>query len=119
MVWFPEVRRVAAGGDGGDVYVVGHPLVDEFLRVAGGRARPNTVRAYAHELKTFFSVVPKDPVEVRARDVFGFIHGAAGGAGRCGERGADLRWWVGAVGGDGAAAAGCGVGVLRLSGCPR
>ena len=55
------------------VYVVGHPLVDDFLRFAGGRARPNTVRAYAHDLKTFFSVVAKDPVEVRAKDVFGFI----------------------------------------------
>ncbi len=73
MVWFPQVRRVAAGGDGGDVYVVGHPLVDEFLRFAGGRARPNTVRAYAHDLKTFFSVVAKDPVEVRAKDVLGFV----------------------------------------------
>src|SRR5262245_14040567 len=73
MVWLPEVRRVAAGGDGGDVYVVGHRLVDDFLVFAGGRARPNTVRAYAHDLKTFFTVVAKDPVEVRAQDVFGFI----------------------------------------------
>ena len=73
MVWFPRVRRVAAGGDGGVVYVVGHPLVDDFLRFAGGRARPNTVRAYAHDLKTFFSVVTKDPVEVRAKDVLGFV----------------------------------------------
>jgi len=73
VVWFPEVRRVTVDGDGGEVYVVGHPLVDDFLRFAGGRARPNTVRAYAHDLKTFFSVVGKDPVEVRAKDVFGFI----------------------------------------------
>ena len=73
MVWFPRVRRVAASGDGGVVYVVGHPLVDDFLRFAGGRARPNTVRAYAHDLKTFFSVVTKDPVEVRAKDVLGFV----------------------------------------------
>ena len=73
MVWFPEVRRVAAGGVGGVVYVVGHPLVDDFLRFAGGRARPNTVRAYAHDLKTFFTIVAKDPVEVRAKDVLGFV----------------------------------------------
>ena len=73
MVWFPQVRRVATGGDGGEVYVVGHPLVDEFLRFAGGRARPNTVRAYAHDLKTFFTIVAKDPVEVRAKDVLGFV----------------------------------------------
>ena len=43
------------------------------MRFAGGRARPNTVRAYAHDLKTFFSVVTKDPVEVRAKDVLGFV----------------------------------------------
>src|SRR5215213_710998 len=74
MVWFPEVRRVAADGDGGDRYVAGHRLVDDFLRFAGGRARPNTVRAYAHDLKTFFSVVAMDPVDVRPQDVFGFIN---------------------------------------------
>jgi site-specific recombinase XerD len=56
------------------VYVVGHPLVDDFLEFAAGRARPNTVRAYAHDLKTFFSIVNKDPVEVRAADVFGFVN---------------------------------------------
>jgi site-specific recombinase XerD len=73
MVWFPEVRRVAAEGGVGEVYVVGDRLVDEFLRFAAGRARPNTVRAYAHDLKTFFTVVGKDPVEVRPKDVFGFV----------------------------------------------
>jgi integrase/recombinase XerD len=73
MVWLPQVRRVAGEGEVRDVYVVGHPLVDDFLQFAGGRARPNTVRAYAHDLKTFFSVVTKDPVDVRAQDVFGFI----------------------------------------------
>lgn len=73
MVWFPQVRRVATGGVGGEVYVVGHPLVDEFLLFAGSRARPNTVRAYAHDLKTFFSIVAMDPVEVRAKDVLGFV----------------------------------------------
>jgi integrase/recombinase XerD len=72
MVWFPEVRRVARDG-ADDGYVVGHRLVDEFLRFAGGRARPNTVRAYAHDLKTFFTVVGKDPVEVRAKDVLAFV----------------------------------------------
>jgi site-specific recombinase XerD len=71
MVWFPEVRRVS--DEGGEVYVVGDRLVDEFLRFAAGRARPNTVRAYAHDLKTFFTVVGKDPVDVRAKDVFGFV----------------------------------------------
>ena len=99
--------------------VVGHRLVDDFLRFAGGRARPNTVRAYAHDLKTFFSVVAKDPVDVRAKDVFGFItaqqqaRAGAENVARISDGGS------GSVGGDGASAAGCGVGVLRLSGRPR
>jgi hypothetical protein len=45
VVWSPLVRRIAREGDGTDVYVVGHRLVDEFLQFAAGRARPNTVRA--------------------------------------------------------------------------
>jgi integrase len=73
MVWSPQVRRVAEGG-GADVYVVGHRLVDEFLTFAAGRARPNTVRAYAHDLKVFFTVVAKEPEDVRPADVFGFVN---------------------------------------------
>ena len=73
MVWSPQVRRIAREGDGADVYVVGHRLVDEFLRFAAGRARPNTVRAYAHDLKAFFTVIAKEPVDVRAADVFAFV----------------------------------------------
>ena len=38
-----------------------------------GRACPNTVRAYAHDLCVFFSVVDKEPAEVTAKDVLGFI----------------------------------------------
>jgi integrase/recombinase XerD len=74
VVWSPQVRRVAREGGGVDMYVVGHPLVDEFLDFASSRARPNTVRAYAHDLKAFFSVVAKEPVEVRAADVMEFIN---------------------------------------------
>jgi integrase/recombinase XerD len=74
VVWSPQVRRIAREGAGADIYVVGHPLVDEFLGVAAGRARPNTVRAYAHDLKAFFTVVAKDPVDVRAADVLGFVN---------------------------------------------
>src|SRR3954452_22425176 len=73
VVWVPEVRCVVGDGGVGGGYVVGRELVDELLRFAAGRARPNTVRAYAHDLKTFFAVVGKDPVDVRAKDVFGFI----------------------------------------------
>ena len=55
------------------VYRIGHPLIDEFLEFAVGRARPNTVRAYAHDLSVFFSVVKKDPLEVRPKDVMTFV----------------------------------------------
>ena len=59
--------------DGEHEYRIGHPLVDEFLEFVVGRARPNTVRAYAHDLSVFFSVVKKDPTEVRPKDVMSFV----------------------------------------------
>ena len=72
MVWSPQVRRSPRRG-GGECFSVGHGLVDEFLEFASSRARPNTVRAYAHDLKTFFVVVGKDPLEVRPTDVMAFV----------------------------------------------
>ena len=63
MMWTPSFRCLVCA-DGEREYRVGHELVDEFLEFVSGRARPNTVRAYAHDLKVFFSVVGKDPVEV-------------------------------------------------------
>jgi len=38
-----------------------------------GRCRPNTLRAVAFDLKAFFAVTGKDPVEVTAADVFEFL----------------------------------------------
>lgn len=71
-MWSPLFRCVVrAGGDRS--WRVGHDLVDEFLEFAPGRARPATVRAYAHGLTVFFSIVEKDPVEVRSRDVLAFV----------------------------------------------
>lgn len=72
MVWSPQVCRVARKG-GGDRYSVGHVLVDDFLEFAASRARPNTVRAYAHDLKAFFTVIGKEPEEVRPADVMAFV----------------------------------------------
>jgi integrase/recombinase XerD len=72
VVWSPQLNRVAREG-GGDRYQLGHALVDEFLEFASGRARPNTVRAYAHDLKTFFTIVAKDPVDVTPADVMTFV----------------------------------------------
>src|SRR6478736_3402881 len=54
-------------------YRLGDPLVDRYLKFVAGRARPNTLRATAFDLKTFFSVVAKDPLEVTPADVFEFL----------------------------------------------
>jgi integrase/recombinase XerD len=72
MGWSPSFRCLVDSR--GEVsWRVGHPLVDEFLEFAGGRVRPATTRAYAHDLKTFFSIIEKDPAEVTSRDVLDFI----------------------------------------------
>ena len=71
-MWNPVFERVVSG-DGGTGYRVGHELIDEFLEFVAGRARPNTVKAYAHDLKVFFTVVGKEPGEVTARDVMAFV----------------------------------------------
>jgi site-specific recombinase XerD len=52
---------------------LGHELVDDYLEFVAARARPNTVLAYAYDLKVFFDVVGKGPVEVTTVDVLGFI----------------------------------------------
>jgi integrase/recombinase XerD len=54
-------------------YALGDPLVDSYLAFVAGRARPNTLRAVAHDLKTFFAVVEKPPTDVVAGDVFEFL----------------------------------------------
>jgi len=71
--WSPSFIRVARPDGDGHVYQVGHPAVDEFLEFVAGRARPNTVRAYAHDLKVFFEVVDKEPAEVTPADVMAFV----------------------------------------------
>ncbi len=72
MVWSPSFE-CQLRPDGEVEYRIGHPLVDEFLEFVVGRARPNTVRAYAHDLSVFYSVVNKDPIEVRPKDVMSFV----------------------------------------------
>ena len=71
-MWNPVCERVVSG-DGEVGYRVGHALIDEFLEFVAGRARPNTVKAYAHDLKVFFTVVGKEPEEVTSRDVMAFV----------------------------------------------
>ena len=65
------VRSVSRSGE--VCYGLGHRLVDRYLEFVAGRSRPNTLRAVAFDLKTFFAVVGKDPVEVTAVDVFEFL----------------------------------------------
>src|SRR5579859_6718181 len=65
------VRFVSASGE--VRYRLGDPLVDRYLEFVAGRARPNTLRAVAFDLKTFFTVITKNPLEVVAADVFEFL----------------------------------------------
>jgi integrase/recombinase XerD len=72
MTDFPSlVRTVSASGEAR--YRLGDPLVDRYLEFVAGRSRPNTLRAVAFDLKTFFSVIEKAPVEVEPADVFEFL----------------------------------------------
>lgn len=52
---------------------LGHPIVDEYLDLVRARARRNTLLAAAYDLKVFFGVVGKDPLDVKAADVMAFI----------------------------------------------
>ena len=72
MSTFPCLARFVSGS--GQVrYRLGDRLVDRYLEFVAGRCRPNTLRAVAFDLKTFFLVVRKSPVEVTAADVFEFL----------------------------------------------
>jgi site-specific recombinase XerD len=65
------VRSTTPAGD--HRFALGDPLLDSYLAFVAGRSRPNTLRATAHDLKTFFGVVGKPPAEVTAADVFEFL----------------------------------------------
>jgi integrase/recombinase XerD len=73
MSSFPCLVRSVSGL--GEVrYSLGEQLVDRYLEFVAGRARPNTLRAVAFDLKAFFTVLAgKEPVEVTAADVFEFL----------------------------------------------
>lgn len=72
MNQFPCLMRSSTVG-GECRFVLGDPLVDSYLAFVAGRSRPNTLRAVAHDLKTFFTMIDKDPVEVVATDIFDFV----------------------------------------------
>ena len=72
MSSFPCLARFVSGS--GQVrYRLGDRLVDRYLEFVAGRCRPDTLRAVAFDLKTFFTVIGKDPVQVTAADVFDFL----------------------------------------------
>jgi integrase/recombinase XerD len=72
MTDFPCLVRSAARS-GEARYRLGDPVLDRYLEFVAGRARPNTLRAVAFDLKAFFTVVAKDPVTVSAADLFEFL----------------------------------------------
>jgi integrase/recombinase XerD len=72
MTFIPCLVRSSTSA-GEHRYALGDPLVDSYLAFVAGRARPNTLRAVAHDLKTFFAVIEKAPGEVVAADVFDFL----------------------------------------------
>ncbi len=72
MNQFPCLIRTSTPG-GEARYALGDPLVDSYLAFVAGRSRPNTLRAVAHDLKTFFTVIDKDPGDVVGADVFDFV----------------------------------------------
>jgi site-specific recombinase XerD len=65
------VRSVSPAGEA--CYALGDPLVDRYLEFVAGRCRPNTLTATAFDLKTFFTVVARNPMEVTSADVFEFL----------------------------------------------
>ncbi|MDO5500889.1 MAG: tyrosine-type recombinase/integrase [Propionibacteriaceae bacterium] len=69
----------------GAVPELGDPLLDEYLRFTAARVRPNTVLAQGFDLKVFFTVVGKPPLEIAVGDVLGFIE-----AQRAPRRGANV-----------------------------
>ncbi|MDP9117353.1 MAG: site-specific integrase [Actinomycetota bacterium] len=72
MTTFPWLER-SISASGAVRYALGDLLVDRYLEFVAGRGRPNTVRAVAFDLKTFFTVIAKSPVDVEAADVFEFL----------------------------------------------
>ena len=85
MTDFPcLVRSVARSGEAR--HRLGDPLVDRYLEFVSDRARPNTLRAVAFDLKAFFMVVAKDPVAVAAGMCSSSWLISAGTAAWCGWR---------------------------------
>ena len=72
MNTFPVLVR-SVSSSGASRFALGDPLVDRYLAFVAGRARAETLRATAFDLKTFFTIIDKGPVEVAAADIFDFV----------------------------------------------
>jgi len=72
MPFIPCLKR-SIDEDGRLSITLGDRLVDDYLDFVAARVRPNTLLAHAYDLKVFFSVVAKQPVDVTPLDVLDFI----------------------------------------------
>jgi site-specific recombinase XerD len=52
---------------------LGEPLLDEYLRFVAARCRPNTLLAQFFDVKVFFGVAGKPPLDVGTAHVLRFI----------------------------------------------
>jgi len=52
---------------------MGDPLLNRYLEFVESRARRNTVLATASDLKSFFGIIDKAPIEVKPSDVLQFV----------------------------------------------
>src|SRR6476620_2719489 len=52
---------------------LGEPLLDEYLRFVAARCRPNTLLAQSFDVKVFFGVAGKPPLDVGTAHVLRFI----------------------------------------------
>src|SRR5918994_3747939 len=68
-----DLCLIRHGARAGELPVLGVPLLDDYLRFLSGRCRPNTVLAAMFDLRVFFTVVDKNPADVRPADVLAFV----------------------------------------------
>jgi site-specific recombinase XerD len=71
-MFMPFLSRRPLGEAGVEVRL-GHELLDDYLRFVAARCRPNSVLAAGYDLKVFFTIVGKDPVEITTADILEFI----------------------------------------------
>ena len=90
---------------------LGHRLVDGYLELVAARLRPNSTLAVAYDLKVFFTVVAKDPLEVRRAPMSSaFVRAQRTGAT------VTRRWCGSATGRPGWRCRRCGAGCRRCRG---